>query len=252
MNTLEIKNLNVSINETQILKDFSLTVPQGEVHAIMGPNGTGKSTLAKALAGHEDYEITSGEVYLNGEQIVGMEADEISRAGLFMAFQYPSEIPGVSIANFIRAARTARLPEGEKLSAPDYYKELYEQMDRLKIDRAFTSRSVNEGFSGGEKKRCEILQMAMLKPQYAVLDETDSGLDIDALKIVAEGVNAMRGPDLGILLITHYQRLLNYIVPDKVHVMFDGRIVESGGPELAEKLESEGYDWVKGVEAVTA
>jgi Fe-S cluster assembly ATP-binding protein len=252
MNALEIKNLNVSINETQILKDFTLTVPQGEVHAIMGPNGTGKSTLAKALAGHEDYEITSGEVFLNGLQIVGMEADEISRAGLFMAFQYPSEIPGVSIANFIRAARTARLEDGEKLSAPDFYKELYEKMDLLKIDRAFTSRSVNEGFSGGEKKRCEILQMAMLKPQYAVLDETDSGLDIDALKIVAEGVNAMRGPDLGALLITHYQRLLNYIVPDKVHVMFDGRIVESGGPELAEKLESQGYDWVKDFDAVTA
>ncbi|NDV60920.1 Fe-S cluster assembly ATPase SufC [Puniceicoccales bacterium CK1056] len=252
MNALEIKKLNVSINETQILKDFSLTVPQGEIHAIMGPNGTGKSTLAKALAGHEDYEITSGEVFLNGEQIVGMEADEISRAGLFMAFQYPSEIPGVSIANFIRAARSARLEDGQKLSAPDFYKELYEEMDLLKIDRAFTSRSVNEGFSGGEKKRCEILQMAMLKPKYAVLDETDSGLDIDALKIVAEGVNAMRGPELGVLLITHYQRLLNYIVPDKVHVMFDGRIVESGGPELAEKLESQGYDWVKDFDAVTA
>jgi Fe-S cluster assembly ATP-binding protein len=252
MNALEIKQLNVSINGTQILKDFNLTVPQGEVHAIMGPNGTGKSTLAKALAGHEDYEITSGSVLLNGEEIVGMEADEISRTGLFMAFQYPSEIPGVSIANFIRAARTARLAEGEKLSAPDFYKELYEKMDVLKIDRAFTSRSVNEGFSGGEKKRCEILQMAMLQPKYAVLDETDSGLDIDALKIVAEGVNKMRGPELGVLLITHYQRLLNYIVPDKVHVMFDGRIVKSGGPELAQKLEAEGYDWVKDSEAVNA
>ena len=249
MNTLEIKNLNVSINDTPILKDFSLTVPRGEVHAIMGPNGTGKSTLAKALAGHEDYSITSGEVYLDGEQIVDMEPDEISRSGLFMAFQYPSEIPGVTIANFIRAARTARLGEGEKLNAPDFYKELYSKMDLLKIDRAFTSRSVNEGFSGGEKKRCEILQMAMLSPKYAVLDETDSGLDIDALKVVAEGVNTMRGPDLGVLLITHYQRLLNYIVPDKVHVMFDGRIVASGGPELAERLESEGYDWVREPEA---
>lgn len=245
MNKLEIKNLNVSINDTPILKDFSLTVPRGEVHAIMGPNGTGKSTLAKALAGHEDYVITGGEVFLDGEQIVGMEPDEISRAGLFMAFQYPSEIAGVSIANFIRAARTARLADGEKLSAPDFYKELYSRMDLLKIDRAFTSRSVNEGFSGGEKKRCEILQMAMLAPKYAVLDETDSGLDIDALKVVAEGVNTMRGPDLGVLLITHYQRLLNYIVPDRVHVMFDGQIVQSGGPELAEKLESEGYDWVR-------
>jgi Fe-S cluster assembly ATP-binding protein len=251
MSKLEIKGLNVSINDTPILKDFNLSVPKGEVHAIMGPNGTGKSTLAKALAGHEDYDITSGEVFLDGEQIVGMEADEISRTGLFMAFQYPSEIPGVTIANFIRAARTARLEEGEKFSAPEFYKELYEKMDLLKIDRAFTSRSVNEGFSGGEKKRCEILQMAMLNPKYAVLDETDSGLDIDALKIVAEGVNTMRGPDLGVLLITHYQRLLNYIVPDKVHVMFDGRIIESGGPELAEKLESEGYDWVKEASAET-
>lgn len=245
MSTLEIKNLNVSINENHILKDFSLTVPRGEVHAIMGPNGTGKSTLAKALAGHEDYEIMSGEVLLDGETIIGMEPDEISREGLFMAFQYPSEIPGVSIANFIRAALTARLEEGENFQAPAFYKELYEKMDLLKIDRSFTSRSVNEGFSGGEKKRCEILQMAMLKPKYAVLDETDSGLDIDALKIVADGVNKMRGPELGVLLITHYQRLLNYIVPDKVHVMFDGRIVRSGGPELAEKLEAEGYDWVK-------
>ena len=245
MSKLEIKGLNVSINGTRILKDFTLEVPKGEVHAIMGPNGTGKSTLAKALAGHEDYNIDSGEVLLDGEQIVGMEADEISRAGLFMAFQYPSEIPGVSIANFIRAALTARLEKGEIFSAPAFYKELYAKMDLLKIDRAFTSRSVNEGYSGGEKKRCEILQMAMLKPRYAVLDETDSGLDIDALQIVAEGVNTMRGPDLGVLLITHYQRLLNYIVPDRVHVMFDGRIVRSGGPELAEKLEAEGYDWVK-------
>lgn len=245
MNHLEIKDLNVSINGTQILRDFNLTIPKGEIHAIMGPNGTGKSTLAKALAGHEDYEITGGEVHLDGERIDEMEPDEISRAGLFMAFQYPSEIPGVTIANFIRAARTARLADGEKLSAPDFYKELYAKMDMLKIDRAFTSRSVNEGFSGGEKKRCEILQMAMLNPKYAVLDETDSGLDIDALKVVAEGVNKMRGPAIGILLITHYQRLLNYIVPDRVHVMFDGRIVKSGGPDLAERLESEGYDWVK-------
>jgi len=245
MSNLEIKNLNVSINGTRILKDFTLSVPKGEVHAIMGPNGTGKSTLAKSLAGHEDYEITSGEVLMDGQSIIGMEPDEISRAGLFMAFQYPSEIPGVTIAHFLRAALTARLEEGASFSAPAFYKELYEKMDVLKIDRAFTSRSVNEGFSGGEKKRCEILQMAMLKPRYAVLDETDSGLDIDALKIVADGVNKMRGPDLGILLITHYQRLLNYIVPDKVHVMFDGRIVQSGGPELAEKLEAEGYDWVK-------
>ena len=245
MSTLEIKNLNVSIAGKAILKDFSLTVPKGEVHALMGPNGTGKSTLAKALAGHEDYTIDSGEVLLDGENIVGLEADEISRLGLFLAFQYPSEIPGVSIANFIRAARNARLEDGQTLNAPAFYKELYEQMDALKIKREFTSRSVNEGFSGGEKKRCEILQMAMLKPVYAIMDETDSGLDIDALKIVADGVSAMRGPGLGVLVITHYQRLLDYIVPDQVHVMYDGRIVRSGGPELAQELESRGYDWVK-------
>ena len=243
--SLEIKNLNVSIGDKQIIKDFSLTIPKGEVHAIMGPNGTGKSTLAKALAGHPDYEITSGDALMDGESIIDMEVDERSRAGLFLAFQYPMEIPGVSIANFIRAARNARLPEGEELNAPAYYKELYEKMDTLKIDRKFTSRSINEGFSGGEKKRCEILQLAMLNPKYAILDETDSGLDIDALKIVSEGVNALRGPGLGALVITHYQRLLDYIVPDKVHVMYDGRIVKSGDKRLALELESKGYDWIK-------
>ncbi len=243
--SLEIKNLNVSIGDKQIIKDFSLTIPKGEVHAIMGPNGTGKSTLAKALAGHPDYEITSGDALMDGESIIDMEVDERSRAGLFLAFQYPMEIPGVSIANFIRAARNARLPEGEELNAPAYYKELYEKMDTLKIDRKFTSRSINEGFSGGEKKRCEILQLAMLNPKYAILDETDSGLDIDALKIVSEGVNALRGPGLGALVITHYQRLLDYIVPDKVHVMYDGRIVKSGDKSLALELESKGYDWIK-------
>jgi len=243
--SLEIKNLNVSIGDKQIIKDFSLIIPKGEVHAIMGPNGTGKSTLAKALAGHTDYEITSGDALMDGESIIEMEVDERSRAGLFLAFQYPMEIPGVSIANFIRAARNARLPEGEDLDAPAYYKELYEKMDTLKIDRKFTSRSINEGFSGGEKKRCEILQLAMLNPKYAILDETDSGLDIDALKIVSEGVNALRGPELGALVITHYQRLLDYIVPDKVHVMYDGRIVKSGDKSLALELESKGYDWIK-------
>lgn len=244
-NTLEIKNLNVSIGDKQILKDFSLTIPKGEVHAIMGPNGTGKSTLAKAIAGHPDYEITSGEVYVDGVDILEMEPDERSREGLFLAFQYPMEIPGVTIANFLRAALNARLPEGEELHAPDYYKELYAKMDLLKIDRKFTSRFVNDGFSGGEKKRCEILQMAMLNPKYAVLDETDSGLDIDALKIVSEGVNSLRGENLGVLVITHYQRLLNYIVPDVVHVMYDGRIVKSGDKDLALALEEKGYEWVK-------
>jgi Fe-S cluster assembly ATP-binding protein len=243
--SLEIKNLNVSIAERQILKDFCLTVPKGEVHAIMGPNGTGKSTLAKALAGHPDYKVTSGEAFLDGDNIIGMAPDAIARAGLFMAFQYPMEIPGVSIANFIRAALTARLRDGEDFSATAYYKELYAKMDELKMPREFTSRAMNVGFSGGEKKRCEILQMAMLKPSYAVLDETDSGLDIDALRIVAEGVQAMRGPNIGMIVITHYQRLLNYIKPDVVHVMYGGRIVKSGGPELALDLEARGYAWVE-------
>lgn len=244
-NTLEITNLSVSIGDKPILKDFNLIVPKGEVHAIMGPNGTGKSTLAKALAGHPDYQITEGEVRMDGVDILEMEPDERSRAGLFLAFQYPMEIPGVTIANFIRAALNARLPEGEELNAPDYYKSLYAKMDMLRIDRKFTSRAVNDGFSGGEKKRCEILQLAMLGPKFAVLDETDSGLDIDALKVVADGVNSLRGPDLGVLVITHYQRLLNYIVPDVVHVMYDGRIIKSGSKDLALELEDKGYDWVK-------
>lgn len=244
MNALEIKNLNVNIGDTPILRDFSLTIPKGEVHALMGPNGTGKSTLAKVLAGHEDYTVESGEILLDGESILGKEADEISHAGLFLAFQYPLEIPGVSIANFIRAALQARLPEGEDINAVEYYKTLYSKMDALQMDRKFTARSLNEGFSGGEKKRCEILQMSMLDPKYAVMDETDSGLDIDALRVVAEGVNLMRGPERGFLVITHYQRLLNYIVPDKVHIMYDGRIVQTGDKDLAIELEEKGYEWV--------
>ena len=245
MNTLEIKNLTASIDGQQILKDFSLTIPKGEVHALMGPNGTGKSTLAKVMAGHEDYTVESGEIILDGENILGQEPDEIAKAGLFLAFQYPLEIPGVSIANFIRAARQARLPEGEEINAVEYYKELYAKMDALKIDRKFTARSLNEGFSGGEKKRCEILQMSMLEPKYCVMDETDSGLDIDALRIVSEGVNLMRSPERAFLVITHYQRLLEYIVPDVVHIMYDGHIVHSGDAELAKELEAKGYDWVK-------
>ena len=244
MNALEIKNLNVNIGDTPILRDFSLTIPKGEVHALMGPNGTGKSTLAKVLAGHEDYTVESGEILLDGESILGKEADEISHAGLFLAFQYPLEIPGVSIANFILAALQARLPEGQDINAVEYYKTLYAKMDALQMDRKFTARSLNEGFSGGEKKRCEILQMSMLDPKYAVMDETDSGLDIDALRVVAEGVNLMRGPERGFLVITHYQRLLNYIVPDKVHIMYDGRIVQTGDKDLAIELEEKGYEWV--------
>jgi Fe-S cluster assembly ATP-binding protein len=245
MSQLEIKNLHVSIGDKEIVKGLSLTIKGGEVHAIMGPNGTGKSTLSKAIAGHPDYTITSGEVLLDGVSILEKEADERARAGIFLAFQYPSEIPGVSIANFLRAALQARLADGEEIDASGYYKRLYAKMDLLKIDRKFTSRAVNDGFSGGEKKRCEILQMAMLEPKVALMDETDSGLDIDALRIVADGVNTMRGPNLGVLLITHYQRLLDYIVPDYVHVMYDGRIVKSGDKNLAHELEAKGYDWIK-------
>src|SRR4051794_18821433 len=242
MNQLSINNLRVSIADQAIIRGLSLNVPKGEIHAIMGPNGSGKSTLAKVLAGHPDYKVTGGEVTMDGQDILALEPDERARQGLFLAFQYPSEIPGVSIANFLRAAVQARLPEGEELEATDYYAKLYEKMDLLEMDRSFTARSVNEGFSGGEKKRNEILQLAMLKPKYAVLDETDSGLDIDALKIVANGVNVMRGPNAGILVITHYQRLLEYIVPDHVHVMVQGRIARSGGKELALELEEKGYE----------
>src|ERR1700682_6210033 len=245
MQALTIKDFRVVIAEKEIIRGLSLSVPRGEVHAIMGPNGSGKSTLAKVLAGHPDYQVTKGNVSLDGENLFELEPDERARRGLFMAFQYPSEIPGVTIANFLRAALQARLPEGEELDATDYYAKLYEKMELLGMDRSFTSRSVNEGFSGGEKKRTEILQLAMLEPKYAVLDETDSGLDIDALKTVAHGVNAMRGPNIGILLITHYQRLLNYIIPDHVHVMVAGRIVRSGQKELALELEERGYDWAR-------
>ena len=245
MDQLVIEDLHVSIGEQEIIRGLSLAVPTGEVHAIMGPNGSGKSTLAKVLAGHPDYIVTSGSVLMDGENILELEPDERARKGLFLAFQYPSEIPGVTIANFLRAAVQARLPEGEELEATEYYAKLYKKMDLLGMDRSFTSRSVNEGFSGGEKKRNEILQLAMLEPKYAVLDETDSGLDIDALKVVAQGVNSLRGPNIGILLITHYQRLLNYIVPDYVHVMVRGRIELSGGKDLALQLEEKGYDWVK-------
>jgi Fe-S cluster assembly ATP-binding protein len=245
VNYLEIKDLRAQIEGKEILRGLNLTIPKGEVHAIMGPNGSGKSTLSKVLSGHEDYEVTSGTALLDGDEILGMEPDAISRLGLFLAFQYPLEVPGVSIANFIRAALQGRLAENETLDAVGYYKDLYARMDELGIDRKFTSRSVNEGFSGGEKKRCEILQMSMLQPKYCILDETDSGLDIDALKVVANGVNQMRSPDRGILVITHYQRLLEYIVPDKVHVMCEGTIALTGGKELALKLDAKGYDWVR-------
>ena len=251
MSAIQINDLHASIDGNEILKGLSLTVPKGEVHAIMGPNGSGKSTLAKVMAGHEEYQVSSGDVLLDGKSLLGMDVDERSRAGLFLAFQYPAEIPGVSNANFLRAALQARLPEGEEIDAVSFYKEMYERMDQLGIDRKFTGRSVNEGFSGGEKKRNEVLQMMMLDPKYAVLDETDSGLDIDALKIVAEGVNAMRGADRGFLVITHYQRLLDYIVPDHVHVLSGGRIIRSGDKDLALELEEKGYDWVNEDELAT-
>jgi Fe-S cluster assembly ATP-binding protein len=245
MDCLEIKALTVAIHGQRILDELSLVVPKGEVHAIMGPNGSGKSTLAKVLAGHEDYEVISGQVLMDGEDLLTMEVDQRSRAGFFLAFQYPYEIPGVTNANFLREAVRARLGNGEDIDAVAFYKRLYSRMDELGIDRKFTGRSVNEGFSGGEKKRNEILQMAMLEPVYAVLDETDSGLDIDALRVVAEGVNRMRSPHRGFLLITHYQRLLNYIEPDFIHVLAGGKIVKTGGKELALELEETGYDWIK-------
>jgi Fe-S cluster assembly ATP-binding protein len=252
MSSIVIKNLHASVNGQEIIRGLDLGFSKGEVHAVMGPNGSGKSTLAKVMAGHPDYEVTAGDILLEGESILEMEPDERARKGLFLAFQYPIEIPGVSNANFLRAALQARLPEGEELDATDFYQRLYQKMDQLEIRREFTARSVNEGFSGGEKKRNEILQLAILEPSFAVLDETDSGLDIDALKVVAKGVNQLRGPNLGILLITHYQRLLNYIVPDFVHVMAQGRIVRSGGKELALELEARGYeDYAEAAEAVT-
>jgi Fe-S cluster assembly ATP-binding protein len=245
MDCLEIKDLTVAIHGQRILDGLSLVVPKGEVHAIMGPNGSGKSTLAKVLAGHQDYEVVSGQVLMDGQDLLAMEVDERSRAGFFLAFQYPYEIPGVSNANFLREAVRARLGSGEEIDAVSFNKRLYGLMDELGIDRKFTGRSVNEGFSGGEKKRNEILQMAVLEPIYAVLDETDSGLDIDALRVVAEGVNRMRSPHRGFLLITHYQRLLNYIEPDFIHVLAGGKIVRTGGKELALELEETGYDWIK-------
>jgi Fe-S cluster assembly ATP-binding protein len=245
---LELKNLHVALEDgTEIVKGVDLAVSPNQVHAVMGPNGSGKSTLAYALMGHPAYQITEGEVLFDGENILEMEADERAQRGLFLAFQYPHAVPGVTVTSFLRSAinaiRKARAGgEDDPVPIPEFRKELLEQMDRLKVSRELASRYLNQGFSGGEKKRVEILQMAMLKPRIAILDETDSGLDIDALRVVAEGVKELVGPEMGALVITHYQRILNYIQPDFVHVFLEGRIVEEGGPELAHKLEAEGYE----------
>lgn len=243
--TLEIKDLHVSIEDKEILKGVNLTVNTGEIHAIMGPNGTGKSTLSSAIMGHPSYEVTQGEVLLDGVNILELEVDERAKAGLFLAMQYPSEITGVTNADFMRSAINAKREEGQEINLMQFIKKLDKEMDFLDIDQDMAQRYLNEGFSGGEKKRNEILQLMMLEPKFAILDEIDSGLDIDALKVVSKGINQMRGEDFGALMITHYQRLLNYITPDKVHVMYGGKVVKSGGPELAKRLEEEGYEWVK-------
>ena len=249
MSQLEIKDLHVSIDGKEILKGVNLTAKQGEIHAIMGPNGTGKSTLAYTLMGHPSYTVTQGEVLFKDQNVLELAPDERSRLGIFLAFQYPVAISGVTVANFLRTAINARRRAAHKedkgMPIPEFRKLLKEKMEMLKMDQAFAGRYLNEGFSGGEKKRAEILQMATLKPEIAILDETDSGLDIDALRVVSEGVNALTGPDLGVIVITHYQRLLNYIKPNFVHVMMGGRIVESGGPDLALSLEEHGYDWIR-------
>jgi len=249
MSELNIKDLHVNIAEKEILNGVSLSVSQGQVHAIMGPNGTGKSTLAYTLMGHPSYEVTSGTVMFKGQNLLEMPTDERSRLGLFLAFQYPVSIPGVTVANFLRTAVNARRkatnPEDKGIPILEFRNLLKEKMKLLKMDQSFAGRYLNDGFSGGEKKRAEVLQMAMLQPEIAILDETDSGLDIDALKVVSEGVNMLKEQNVGVLLITHYQRMLNYVKPDFVHVMMSGKIVESGGPDLAIHLEEHGYDWVR-------
>lgn len=243
--TLEIKDLHVEIEGLEILKGLNLTLKGGEFHAVMGPNGTGKSTLASAVMGHPKYEVTQGEILLDGENVLEMEVDERAQAGLFLAMQYPSEISGVTNSDFLRSAINSRREEGDEISLMKFIKQMDAKMDTLDIDKNMAQRYLNEGFSGGEKKRNEILQLMNIEPSIAILDEIDSGLDIDALKVVAKGINEMRNDSFGCLIITHYQRLLNYITPDKVHVMMQGRIVKTGGPELAQRLEEEGYDWIK-------
>jgi Fe-S cluster assembly ATP-binding protein len=238
-----IEDLHISVQGKEVIKGVSLTLEAGQKIALMGPNGSGKSTLVSTLMGHPTYQLTAGRIYLDGEDITEVAVDEKARRGMFLAFQYPVAIPGVSVANFLRAAVNAR--RGVEVPIREFRKEMLEAFKMLEADSAFMSRSLNDGFSGGEKKRIEILQMAMLKPRVALLDETDSGLDIDALRDVANGINTVCGPETGVLLVTHYQRLLNYVKPDFVHVLMDGRIVESGGPDLVTKLEAEGYDWIE-------
>ena len=263
---LVIRDLHAKIEDKEILRGVNLTVRQGETHALMGPNGSGKSTLANVIMGHPKYVVTQGEILFKGVNILELSADKRARMGLFLAFQYPSSVPGVTVANFLRRALEARregydpnapneptgeAPKKKGIPPAEFRKLINEKMKLLKVDSAFINRYINEGFSGGEKKRAEILQMAMLEPTMAVLDETDSGLDIDALKIVSDGVNALRGPNLGVLIITHYQRILNYITPDVVHVMYKGQIIKTGGADLAQELEKKGYEWLTG-ETVTA
>ncbi|WP_368652531.1 Fe-S cluster assembly ATPase SufC [Ornithinibacillus sp. 4-3] len=243
--TLEIKNLHVSVEDNEILKGVNLTITGGEFHAVMGPNGTGKSTLASAIMGHPNYEITEGSIHLDGEDVLEMEVDERARAGLFLAMQYPSEISGVTTSDFLRSSINARREEGDEIPLMKFIKEMDNALDLLEIDQNMAQRYLNEGFSGGEKKRNEILQLTLMNPAIAILDEIDSGLDIDALKVVSKAINQQRSENFGCLMITHYQRLLNYIEPDHVHVMMQGRIVKSGGPELAQRLEAEGYEWIK-------
>lgn len=249
MAVLEIDDLRARVGEREILKGVTLTLRSGEVHAMMGPNGSGKSTLSNVIMGHPGYRVTGGDVRLDGKSLLGLPVHQRALNGIFLAFQYPTAISGVSVANFIRTAinarRTAANPEDKGVPLGQYAKDLKTEMQRLNLDPNFSSRYVNENFSGGEKKRLEILQMALLRPSIAILDEPDSGLDIDAVRTVSEGVNALRGPDIGFLVITHYQRILNYVTPDFVHVMLDGRISHSGGPELAQELEALGYDWLR-------
>lgn len=242
--SLEIRNLHAQVGDLKILNGVNLELPKGEVHALMGPNGSGKSTLSKIIAGDPVYEVTEGEVLLDGENILDLEPDERARAGLYLAFQYPVEVPGVSIANFLRLALNARREEDNEIGVMEFYNKMQEAVETLNWDDSIIERNLHEGFSGGEKKRSEILQLLVLQPKYAMLDETDSGLDVDALKVVSQGVNAARGENFGALVITHYQRLLNHIVPDRVHVIHQGRIIRSGDKELAMELDQKGYDWL--------